>query len=416
VYRFITGFYKSKTNKVDWIEDPNQLNSEPLSLLYTKYHSVRFVVAAPSVAKLQFFPIDVLPIEMRKYQGTILDFLKENKNNTLPTLTYIEGDKVGEVKYLNYITQGYKSLAINSYKHPAANINRDEKTDALLYRDDLYRSDYDDIVKYSVSVCNGLLHRATAGDDGIHILGAGTTTRLSHIHSFGILDFSEIGEVVTLPIKKENIVHYFPGEEFRDTIHFKIPNEHAGKSVMLSIGGYLYYLGNTLSRINETLFQLETDKATLLKRIYEGEKYGLDIKSLGLTKDKHDSSILLDETERDEFYINLLTHPLSFFIILDKPNYHVEKQILENPRFPGKYLYYFLPKYPIISELGLIPNFNYRYIDDVYILHSDLLTRDNYVFTTMEYKKLKRLSFHIDPYDPRYYQQAHILKIRFSND
>lgn len=416
MYQFVTGFFKALNNRVDWVEDPIELGRESLALLFSKYYQVRIVLSAPSLTELQFITIDALPADARTYQKNIIEYLKDNGNARLPTLSYVEGKKSGHVKYLNYMTQGYKAFAVNLKKHPDANINRDERVDVLLCRDDLYRSDYDDIVNKSVAICNGLLHQCIAGDNGIYILGAGTTTRLSNVNSFGILDFSEVGKVKTLQIKEEHIVKYMPGEALDDAIYLKVPEEYAGKAVMISIGGYLYYLGSLMSRINERLFKIETDKAAIIKRIYESKQYGFDVSSLGITQFENSNDVLLGEFTTDEFYKKLLTNSLSFFIIADVNDYVVEKVIHENPRYPGKYLTHQLPEYPIISELGLIPNFNYRYIDGVFVLHTDLLTRYNTIYTTTQWKKLKRLSFTVDAYKPRYYQNASKLIIRYSTE
>lgn len=416
MYRFVNGFYKTLTNRVDWIEDPIGINSVPLSLLYTKYYQVRFVLNAPSFTELQFLTINELPEKARTYQGTILDFLQDNGNNHLPTINYVKEKEPGIVKYLNYHTQDFKALAVNIKVHIDANINRDQKVDVLLYKDGLYRSDYDDIVDKSITICNGLLHKAIASDNGIYVLGAGGTTCRTHVNSFGILDFSDIGKVTILPIKNENIVKYMPGLDLADAIYLKIPEEYAGKAVMVSIAGYLYYLGNVMSRVSETIFKIDTDKANIIKRLYESSKYGFDISSVGLSCINGHPDIFLQETEQDAFYYALLTHIQSFFIIADVNDYHVEKILLENPKLPGKYLISRLPKYPLISEIGLLPNYNYRYIDGKFILHTDLLLRNNYIYTTTPWKQAKRLSFHIDPYNPRYYQQAHELRLKFATE
>lgn len=416
MYQFVTGFYKALNNRVDWVEDPIELGRESLALLFSKYYQVRIVLSAPSLSKLQFITIDGLPTNARIYQKNIIEYLKENGDRRLPTLNYVEEKKPGHVKYLNYMTQGYKALSVNINKHHDANINRDEKIDVLLFRDDLYRSDYDDIVSKSVAICNGLLHQCVAGDKGVYLLNAGTTTRLSNVNSFGILDFSEIGEIKTIQIKEEHIIKYMPGEDLEDAIYLMVPEEYAGKAVMISIGGYLYYLGNIMTRINERLFKIETDKAIFIKRIYESKRYGFDVSSLGVMQFENSNDILLGDFTSDDFYKRLLTHPLSFFIIANVNDYVVEKIIHENPRYPGKYLTHQLPEYPVISELGLIPNFHYRYIDGVYVLHTDLLTRYNTIYTTTQWKIQKRLSFTVDTYNPRYYQNASKLIIRYSTE
>jgi len=416
MYQFVTGFFKALNNRVDWVEDPIHLGKEPLSLLFSKYYQVRIVVSAPSLTKLQFFTIDNLPSTARTYQKNIIEFLNENGSNRLPTLNYTSNKKPSHVKYLNYMTQNYKALAVNINKHPDADISRDERRDVLLYRDDLYRVDYDDIVSKSVAICNGLLHQCVAGDKGIYVLGAGTTTRLSKVNSFGILDFSELGKITTIQIKNKHIVKYMPGEDLDDSIYLQVPSEYAGKAVMVSLGGYLYYLGSVMTRVNERLFKIDTDKAAILKRLYEGKWYGFDDSSLGLTHVENYDDVFLDEVVTDDFYRKLLTHPLSFFIIADVNDYVVEKIPLENPRYPGKYLTRQLPKYPVVSELGLIPNFNYRYIDGIFTLHTDLLPRYNNVYTTTEWKSLKRLNFIVDAYRPRYYQNAWQLVIRYATE
>lgn len=416
MYQFVTGFYKTLTNKVDWVEDPIGINSVPLALLYSKYYQVRIVLTAPSIPKAQFLTINELSERARTYQGTLTDFLHDNGDNYIPTLDFIDNKKPGMVKYLNYHTQDFKAKAVNIKKNIDAKLNRDEKVDALLYKDGLYRVDYDDIVDKSVTVCNGLLHRAISSDSGIYVLGAGLTTCKSNVNSFGVLDFSEIGSIKTIPIKNENVVNYMPGSDLREAIYLKVPDQYAGKAVMVSIAGYLYYIGNVMSRINEVLFKIDTDKADFIKRLYESLKYGFDINPLGLTRFGDRPDILLQETDPDEFYRKLLTHTQSFFIIADVNDYYIEKTILENPRLPGKYVINRLPQYPVISEMGLIPNFNYRYIDGKFVLHTDLLTRDNFIYTTTTWKNFKRLGFHIDPYRPRYYQHAHELKIKYSTE
>lgn len=200
-------------------------------------------------------------------------------------------------------------------------------TDLLMTKDG-YNAD--DLLGKCLFTVNGMLHNVGYGRSGVVVYGGARTIDVSRRNTVGVLSFEEIGDVETVHLDEGKIM----GGQLRSEIFLNLGKSLRGKSLALSIGGYLHVCDASHSiidqdrgvvRINTPLLDIQRRMMRCMTR--------MDLSSLGLTKfDVSDNMLIRKEALNNIVLRKYLTLPQSFAIIIDTPHIYSKRNLL--PKLP----------------------------------------------------------------------------------
>ena len=220
-------------------------------------------------------------------------------------------------------------------------------TDLLMTKDG-YNAD--DLLGKCLFTVNGMLHNVGYGRSGVVVYGGARTIDVSKRNTVGVLSFEEVGTVETVYLDEGKIL----GGQLRSEIFLKLGKSLRGKSLALSIGGYLHVCDashaiidqdNGIVRINTPLLDIQRRMMRCLTRI--------DLSSLGLTAfDLSDNAIIRSEALNNIILRKYLTLPQSFAIIIDTPHLYAKRNLLAKLPISGYTESATEPLFPLVDSYG----------------------------------------------------------------
>ncbi len=314
---------------------------------------------------------------------TVAQWLVQVGNTSLPTTDEMPTSSEARVKYADAVYAGYKVDRTLQIHHPSLDHPSAFEPDVVLTRSD---APYLEMFKYCLASVNGLLHPTAAGVDGFYILHGGTSGDIAKDNYVGLYNFKELGEIKCVPITKDMLYKAHPQQKYSDTVHLSLPNEDlSGKTVMLSIGGFLHVLDDVYKQVGSNLFRVDMANyqwfhrhAILSKRI--------DLSTMVL--DSYPGSpttVTLSQLYSDATIEALFTLPQSFFIILDADDVYVDRHYIEKSGLNGKYYSHIVPNMPCYAYGGLLAE--YWRVDDWgdYVISIDHNLDPNYNIHTTDW-------------------------------
>ena len=220
-------------------------------------------------------------------------------------------------------------------------------TDLLITKDGYSGEDL--LGKFVVTV-NGMLHNVGYARSGVVAYGGARTIDVSKNNTVGLLSFEEVGKIETVTFDEGKIL----GGQLRSEIFLKLGKSLRGKSLALSIGGYLHVCDashaiidpdNGIVRINTPLLDIQRRMMRCLTR--------MDLSTLGLTAFNLSANYVI----RNEALNNLvlrkyLTLPQSFAIIIDTPHLYTNRNLIAKLPISGYCEMSNEPTQPIVDSYG----------------------------------------------------------------
>lgn len=294
------------------------------------------------------------------YEGSIIDFLRDNGNNTLKY--YLDYPK-DEYVYGRWESIYHKAFFI----HPGnVNLSNDRQPlltanaapDIRIVKDDKDYSDYKKLVDYSLYLMNGCFIRGVSRKDGIYLLGAGKDYISNKQDVYvSAINFEKIGKVNTIPISKEMLNRIKEGGVNRFLIGLDKNLELNNKTIWIVFNGQLCVDEEIIQHLGSNLIQFRPEYMDVLKHHLTYKQY---------TRTPN----WKDQSKYDKYVEDCLVMHNSFIVIIDNPTVGVDINPLTMGKWPS--VGYSTDKFqhPIMLENGLFPyiyrrqyGFNYRMIN-----------------------------------------------------
>lgn len=304
---------------------------------------------------------------------------------TLPSVgTNLPSISTAAIKYSDGWRAGWDVRRIPYFGSPDADQPLGVKTDLLLTRFGVVYSDYDENCLITV---NGLLHNFYIEPGyGIRVLGGGRSNDICRKNNFGMISFRELGGASRIAITTE-MVSQPDGTDLKDGALINLGVDLTGKSVLLSLGGYLHAVDDIVNVIGpETgLIKVDIQKSQIYPRLFESQQI-IDLDVLEMVRSPADNkAISQSEFMSDTVLRKYLTMSQTFAIVVNSPVLYRDKHHVQRSKLPGVLYELQEPLYPIQLATGIMPEYWVRREDDMWAIGMDKDFDHPYQFTTTDW-------------------------------
>lgn len=417
MYRILKGYgrLKSDIHLIDELDETK--NQLPLKILEERYANVYWVIDIPAMDfKPHLIRLSKIPIEyIVEGTKTLEDYLNdqyvdEKLIKKIPWEEEIPEYRKGEVYFWDGHSREFDYKSINLTVHEDIPIPEEDKPDLLVTREGLdYR-----LGKYCLLNLNGFFHYFDTTEKG-WLIREGNKTRTKNIDDchLGVMDFSQIGEVMMVPFNDEMIRPANTASKLSDNIYIDISRgtkvDLRGKTIGYVLGGYLHLLDHTYRRIADNIIKIDFNHINW-ETLYYQMKQHLDVSPIGLT-DYGNDRVLGFEMYHDSTIRNLLKLKQSFLVIIDNPYIGIEEYLVGHTGLPHRYESAIPPVYPLrIGEGRYLP---YKAIKNYN--RWSIATQNNILPLQVRYQR-EQDTFHmlhdrIYPLEGEVYASAHYQRI-----
>jgi len=312
-------------------------------------------------------------------------------NLTLPIVEQLPNPRELWVRYEDAFKAGYNVDLINIGRHLDSQLPHDDKNDLWITKSTI---NFDQMWRYFLVSVNGLIHRSMLGPNGLYVIDGGRTKRLANENICGLMSFREVGKMEMIPITPEMISAPRNNQPLHGGFFLSLPKPVEGKTVLLSVGGYLHLLDDSYSIAGDQLLKINFSRFNHVDRYYQSYKR-INLDTLPLTKSSQNPDQVLTESFfSDQTVRAYMSLPQSFVILLDCQDIYLRRHRLDNTKLPGVYQHEIPAKrLPMFSTYGRLLD-HVSYIEDEKVVYNaDYATEPNLLYRTMEW----RSSLTVDP-------------------
>ena len=286
------------------------------------------------------------------------------------------------VTYSDAFQSGFSANRSNISRHPGTSVSPDYLPDILMTKQGL---DLASLSHYALVTVNGYLHRTVGSVDGLYVLNGGRTNDITKDATVGIMSFLPIGKVQQLPILPSMVHKANQQMVYADSAYITSPVSLKGKTLLLSIGGYLHCLDRAYEKVSDTLIRIDTRYLNLPQRLYQSVNY-IDLSTLPIdTSAEGSERWAVSALYSDALILNYLTLPQSFLIVVDSDNWFSQHFDLEGSGVPGMYFSGHNFQYPMVGPYGKLYDYWRKQEDDTTVYSTDSMVRNNYLFETIPF-------------------------------
>lgn len=352
-------------------------------------------------------------------ESVVFDFLEhiQGISNTYQTVdeflvsngdTTILGNDLGllvKTKYATY--HDVWSTVLNDVKPAKLGVHPSNPYDPVTFKDLLLglSSETDLTYDYFVDNCiftvNGLVHRANLSQHGVYIQDGRISKDLCNNTDLGMINFKDVGGIETISIDDTLII---PDQFDKPwyTTKLKLNKDLRGKTLLLSIGGYLHVLDDVYDIINpiEGIIGINFNNYQLLQKYFDS-KHMIDLRELPvdyLTEDRE--NIVKESVEGSEAYIKALLNLSQTFAIVVNSNLFVRRTKLQNQPLEGKFITDQRPLGFLKAQRGLVKEYVCKQDHDKFVTYVDNLKVANYAFETTDYTEAINITSNKDSGNP----------------
>ncbi len=360
------------------------VSQTPINLLYSLYSEIYLTLSNPYLPANVYVNMDDVRVQLAGYSGLISQWLGNIGNMTLPTIDALPTTGVLYARYSDATRAAYKFDVWKVGFQIPLNYPVDLLPDLKVSRPG-YSTDVTLIDQYCLTTVNGFLHATDSDGTYSYILNGAQTMRRANNNNVGILSFLDIGKVQTYPVDTAQVYADASnsGSTLSNKMYLYLNQDTTGKTVMLSLGGYLVApQENLFYQVGNNTFCLHTAALPMLERYYESFPY-LDLSSLSLDPyPLSATAISASQFLSDTVLLKYLQLPQSFWIVIDTPTLHFTPQYIEASKLPGSFISGVKPNNPLVVGYGRMAEYWTVYEDGLYSMHVDNSFLLNYTFST----------------------------------
>lgn len=309
------------------------------------------------------------------------DWLTSLGHTALPGINGPIGTMPVSWGYTDAWQGGYHVTLANSQGNTTSPVIPTGNPDLLLTKEgiDLYQQSTN-----LLTTVNGFLHLSSGSVDGLYVLKGGLSTLRANMNHAGLISLAAMGGATQIPIRPDMLYQLVEGAPYRNSFYLNPGVSLTGKSVFLSIGGYLHALDNTYSVLGDMTIKVDFRRIPLPERLFDSYPF-LDLSSLplkkGLGNPEHFTmaSIYSDATIKA-----YLTLPQSFVIVVNTDNVYRVTQELEVPTTPGRFFNQTGERLPLLGPGGRLYDYRQSLEDKTYVYGTESMAERNYLFQTTD--------------------------------
>lgn len=352
MYQYQSALVLSRLPYAQW--ESVDLSSLTVTAIFSTYRQILLTLSHTALSYQVYVDLEPLRMEYSGYTGTLAHWFASLGNTALPTIPKLPEVKVGYVQYRDAFQAGYTVDTTIIGRKDISIAELESRNDLIITRP-ATPVIYDQLFSKCLVSVNGYLHRTDYDADGFYVKEGGRSFRQSRHNQLGLLSFSSIGPVEQLPITADQIHSSHPEVSLYTKAYLTLPKATPGKTVLLSIGGYLVLPDPLLFwQLSDTQYALSLEHLPYLERYFESV-VNLDLSALPLTvSPTHPERVSVDELTSDAVVTAYLTLPQSFWIVVDTPHLFFVRRGLETPALPGMFVSHYRPIYPLIIGQGKI--------------------------------------------------------------
>lgn len=334
-----TAFTRSRTTTGRWKEV--DIRNEPVKSLPSKFEELilQIDIDAPNtkLRSLKLTELITTPIwESVRTEISVTDWLSSLNDAALPYEKEVFTFSSYYARYGQLFHNGYKVEPIG--RHQSA-----ESGGSNRIKEDLYVTkpgvSGETLGRYGLFTVNGLFHLSDYDKDAVYIQGGNQTITVSKDNQVGVLSFSHVGEVRSIPITNDMIHSQSDNASLWDGLYLTIPEKYETKGwvFIFSIGGILHVADATYCRTGERIFRLYPEHFNLID-LYYLLRERTDVSALGIEQYlsmKNPTLLSSKDTSSDKVIRGLLTLPQSFAIAVKADRLFSAMEPIESP-FPGR--------------------------------------------------------------------------------
>jgi hypothetical protein len=348
-YTLVSALGKSLTDGQQW--SSIDLGDMTFAEVIEGYSTVYAILTNPFITgQVSLDLADILPNITNQTQ-TFAAYLAALGNAALPTSTSIPSIQTSYARYMNAFLAGYSVTPISSTAAIDSELPVSDKPDAILQRAGTnYQTFYESCL---VSV-NGFIHQTdTDQETGVWVINGMKSCIQSKQNKIGIHDFQDLGQLTFIPITADMIYKQNTNLPLANHAYINAGQDLTQSTVMLVIGGYLHVLDTkTFRLVSGESIMIDFNNYPLFERYYESKDF-IDLSNLALTAyPTNPDAISVEEITSDAAITALLTLSQSFIVLLNNQDISVDLVKLENTQWPGCYVSYVEPLYPLITGYG----------------------------------------------------------------
>lgn len=219
------------------------------------------------------------------------------------------------------------------------------KKDIRISRDNI---NYQIINEHCIFTVNGLYHNSFLNNQ-IIIKDAYKSMQISKQNNIGIYSFRNVGKITRISLTEDKV---FPNGD--GTAFVQVDQDITNKRIFIVIAGYFHVIDNDIFyQTGPNTFKIDFNKMSLLDRYFELKEF-IDLSSLPLTFPIGNPDLVnVEQLLEDDNLKAMLLFSQSFIVILDTPNIQINRLgNVKKTGFPGQYISYSEPKYPLVNGLG----------------------------------------------------------------
>jgi len=352
MYTYVSALARTKGSSGTW--SAVDIATLPLYQIYALYSDIKAIVTNPVITGDLSVDFADLHEQLRVLTITFPQWLVINGNRTLPTSNQIPTTTQATARHLDAWYWGFDIKPANHTKHPDVELLHDEQTDLYLTK---ANTNPLTIQTYCIATVNGFAHRLSSSELGTFVLGGCTSGRIANDNQVGLLDFSALGPTETVSLQSGMRVN--PVEELpvKDALYINVGKPLLGKTVMVSLAGYLFVLDDCYDVVGESTIKLNIRNMNLLARYYEGRQY-VDWSQVYRPDARVPGAVGVAEFFSDTTLNAILDMPQSFVVILDAQDVQVSYAALDMAQLPGVYYAYGdAPVAPLRTGLGRLAEY-----------------------------------------------------------
>lgn len=322
-------------------------------------------------------------------------WLSLNHDKELPTTSEIPKYTRNIIKYSDSVQAGFEINQVPEYMSIDANTSKADKTDLAL---DKNIADKEVLYKRMLVSVNGFIHRTYKYNNKVMVYGGGETFNNTGINTVGLLSFYDSCDLMQLPIDDVMIARTNITTPLYQEVLLNVGMSLFNKSIILSLGGYLVFVGKAMEVINhETgIIKLKIEKLDIIKLILNSVGV-INLDSLGVfnVTNKIDyNKVKVEDVLSDIAIQNYLLLKQSFIIIADCDHIEIDFSDVGITGLPGVYETKDEPSLPMLDSRGVISEYWKTRCEDTWsirltsditkrYMHKTNLNIDNVVINSM---------------------------------
>ena len=409
MYTYLSSIALPNSQGAQWISV--NLTDVTLYDIYRLYNRVYLTLSHPASTNPLYVDMEPLRRDYGFYQGSLSNWFIEIADMTLPFVAEIPTTFVKYVRYSDAIRAGYQlDKAIPGVNVPYYYPKTDQVT-LIIQKPGI---DHKLLSDYCLITVDGLLHRTSADKDRCYIFEGMQASRYSTANHVGILSFRDIGKVEQIPILPSQLTGHQEDPDLRTRAFIAIDRNLEGKTVLLSLGGYLVLpQENVFWRAGDRRYAVNTEVLPILERIIESRRI-LDLSALDLTLDPTNvDRINYHQTLSDAVLQKYFLLSQSFIILIDTPTLYIQKHFPETiSQWPNSFIAYTKPNYPLMAGFGHMPEYWSVQEDNQWLITVEDSHLRNYTFKGIPGYLRGTVNGHRVPEHPAEHGRAFFLEMK----